>query len=165
MVLIGVPKNANYSPNMVLFPINNTTIPFSCRGWCFKTHKWSPMLECMCDNACMFLVDCCYDYLLECNPWNRDISAALHEQYSVFCRLDSHRDCVNTDIPPYTRPVKTVHICPSGLHNGSVIESKCKDTHGKGTISTCVPVESDWVLYRNTGLIIGLHLANERHRC
>ena len=125
-------------------PIDHATIPFSCRGRCFKTNKRSPVLECMCDHACMFLGDCCYDYLLKCDPRDLDISVALDEQYSVFRQLDRHSSCVILHLSKMN-PLKMVNSCPSAVHNSSAIASMCKGSRGKQTMSTCVSVLSDGV--------------------
>ena len=96
----------------------------------------------------MFLSDCCYDYLLECDPRSLGIAVALHEQNSIFRRFDRHSGCVRLDL--YGRKaMKMMNTCPGLLNNGSWIESMCTDPPGKSTISSCVPVESDRVLYRN----------------
>ena len=123
------------------------TMPFSCRDKCFQTYKRSPMLECMCDHACMFLGDCCYDYLLECGSRKLNVVEALHEQYSVFRRLTQRSSCVY--YVEFNKLLRTVNICPSGVQNMNTIESMCSDPQGKRTISTCMPVVSGGILYRN----------------
>ena len=141
------PEICLFSKN-VSFPIDNRTIPMSCRDRCFKTTKRSSMLECMCDPACMFIGDCCYDYLLECDPRSLNISVALREQFSIFYRFDRHSDCVTLGLSDIT-PLKMVNTCPKSLHNSSDIESMCTNAPDKSTISSCIPVESGGVLYRN----------------
>ena len=123
------------------------TIPFSDR--CFETYKRSPMLECMCDHACMFLGDCCRDYLLERDPRNLGVSAALREQLSVFRRFDRHSGCVTIEGLSGIKALKMVNICPKTVHCDSDIRLMCSTHSRKRTISSCVPVESDGVLYRN----------------
>ena len=126
----------------------NMTIPFSCRDRCFKTYKRSPMLECMCDHACMFLGDCCHDYLLECDPRKLDDSAALREQLSVFRRYHRHSSCI-TEALSGIEALKMVNTCPQTVHSDNEIGSMCSNHSDKRTMSSCVPVESDGILYRN----------------
>ena len=140
-----------FTKNVSCSPLN-VTIPSSCHERCFKTNRQSPRLECMCDHACMFLGDCCYDYLLKCDPSKLDIARGLREQYSVFKHFDRYSSCVllgqlkNADD---LKHMKLVNTCPDGIDHGSMVASMCSDPLGKRTISTCMSVESDGVLYRN----------------
>ena len=133
----------------ITFPKKDMTIPYSCRDRCFNTTNRSPMLECMCDQACMFLGDCCSDYLLECNPRKLNNSTAIREQYSVFRHFDKYSSCINLDALRHNNALRMVNKCPYNFHNDSLIQSMCSNPSGKGTMSSCVPVESDGVLYRN----------------
>ena len=122
------------------------TTQFSCHDRCFQTHRRSPLLECMCDHACIFLGDCCYDYLLECGPRKLNIAEALYEQYSVFRQFTKRSRCVYAG---FKKALKMVNICPSDVKNMNWIESMCGKPWGKRTISTCMPVVSGGILYRN----------------
>ena len=131
----------------VSLPVTNITTPISCRDRCFKATKRSSMLECMCDHACMFLGDCCYDYLLECGSREWDKTAALHEQYSVYRRFHRYSSCENLHIGTNTPlTLKMVSTCSNTPHAGIEIESMCTNPAGKSTISSCVPEESDGIL-------------------
>ena len=129
-------------------PIKSTTIPSSCRGRCFTTTNRSPMLECMCDKACLFLGDCCRDYLLQCGRRKMNITHPVHEQYPVFRHFGQYSSCIRSILSGRIAH-KMVNTCPSSFNDSSEIKSMCTYSRDKSTMSSCMPVESDGVLYRN----------------
>ena len=138
----------------------------SCRGRCSEGTTRSLFLECKCDHACMFLGDCCYDYLIECDPRELNFSAALLHQYSIFHRFKQHSDCTYFHIKgnePHS--YRIVNSCPNSSDKQSVIELMCSAENGKRSISTYMPVESNGVLYLNIycAACHGLALHQLRH--
>ena len=121
----------------------------SCRGRCQEISPERPLSECMCDRTCMYLGDCCYDYLMECDPRDMDLPTALHQQYQTFRRFRRYSKCVNTFLEEIgASRIRMVTSCPSSL-NDNISDSIPCGARDERTISTYVPVESNGVLYSN----------------
>ena len=104
----------------------------------------------MCDHACVFLGDCCYDYLLECDLHSRYISAALQEQYSVFHHFDQYSTYVTLRMNDNRLDtMKMIDSCPHSSRRRTAIESMCSEQTGTSTMSGCIPVKHNGVMYRN----------------
>ena len=104
----GLPFSTNISSRT-----DDLTFPISCNGRCSETRSRFPILECKCDNECMFLGDCCYDYLVECDPRNLDLSTAHQEQISTFHQFDDYSSCVDIrGEDDSNKSSKVVNLCP-----------------------------------------------------
>ena len=131
---------------------NNLTTTVSCRGRCMEASNRPSLLECKCDHTCMFLGDCCYDYIFECDPRDMDLISAIDEQLSTFKRFEIHTRCIEI-WPPTTKShrSKVVNICP----HPPVPQDLYMETNNlcgvvrTMTTSAYVPVESNGVLFQN----------------
>ena len=132
-------------------PTNNLTTTVSCSGRCMEISSRPSLLECKCDHACMFLGDCCYDYLIECDPRDMDPVTAIHEQLSIFQRFEIFTRCIRVWPENYEHRSKVVAECPKSPT--SLDDIKLNNMCGKAgvtkTISSYVPVESNGVLFQN----------------
>ena len=130
---------------------SNFTTTVSCRGRCMEASSRPSLLECKCDKACMFLGDCCCDYLMECDSRDIDLNTALHEQLSTFQRFELFTTCVDLWYEKAERATKLVDFCPTapvphGLH--SELAVLC-EANINPSMSTSVPVEHNGVLFQN----------------
>ena len=103
-------------------------------------------MTCMCDRICLFLGDCCYDYLMKCGPQKLNIDKALAEQ-ARFHRFADYATCDN---------YQTFSDHPCGLHMVNQCPEVKKHTiHSElcgnkfGTISMFIPVVAKGVPFRN----------------
>ena len=69
---------------------------YSCRGRCESpTELTRTRQQCRCDELCLHLGDCCYDYLHVCHePHWPDLVGALLEQREIFHNYRQYSDCV-----------------------------------------------------------------------
>ena len=136
-------RNISSQPNQARFK--------SCRDRCLETSSRSNMLECKCDRACMFLGDCCYDYLLECDPRQLELSTALREQYHKFQRFRPYSNCVLLQLrgQPTPKLIRMINDCPDGLHKDNGMHLMCTGLSDRKTLSSYIPVLSDGVLFLN----------------
>ena len=123
----------------------------SCRNRCLKTAHRSKNLECMCDPACMFLGDCCYDYLLECENREVVLDVALRKQLQMFRRFERYSSCALLNVGKYGVWVyfKMVTVCPNTYETDIVMKGMCEKTYRKQMMSDCIPVEWNGVVFRN----------------
>ena len=139
----GLPFSTNISSRT-----NDITFPVSCNGRCLETSSRSSILECKCDNECMFLGDCCYDYLVECDPRNLDLRTAHQEQISAFHQFDYYSNCVDIwGEDDSNKSSKVVNFCPLPHDTDNAL--KCRYGQRKTTISYHMPVENNGVLFLN----------------
>ena len=98
----------------------------------------------------MFLGDCCYDYLMECDPREMDLPTALHQQYQTFRRYRRYSKCAYAYLEGMgLRQIRMVNSCPSSPQTDHIINSELCGSNEERTISSYVPVESNGVLYSN----------------
>ena len=72
----------------------------------------------MCDTYCMFIGDCCYDYLMECDKRKLDIDSALTEQSNFYQNIKRYSSCgTNYLLQKRFRYMLQVSSCPSGDDN------------------------------------------------
>ena len=103
------------------------------------------VLECKCDEACLFLGDCCYDYLMECSPQQMDLSTGLQQQLDIYDRFADFSHCVyHTVQVGGTKPFRLVDSCPDTADNKTSVQCSTKQT-----LSSYVLVESQGVLFAN----------------
>ena len=127
-----------------------TQNPESCHGRCEENIPEHHILQCMCDRACMFLGDCCYDYLMKCDPREMDLPTALHQQYNTFRQFQRYSTCVdiNQEKTESSR-IRMVNSCPNSPQTDSINDSIPCEAQKDRTISSYIPVESNGVLYSN----------------
>ena len=103
-------------------------------------------MTCMCDGICLFLGDCCYDYLMKCGPQKLNIDEALAEQ-AHFRRFADYAICDNDQTnPKYPCGLRMVNQCPEDKKH-TIHSSLCGNK--TGTISTFMPVVARGVPFRN----------------
>ena len=124
----------------------------SCRGRCLESDVPSYVWECKCDRACLFLGDCCFDYLVECESNEQELPTALHRQYSMFRHFKQYSNCVNLNINNrYMGVYRMVTSCPNSSYSyvNDVTQAMCNGDRDERVISTYIPVENNGVLYFN----------------
>ena len=98
----------------------------------------------------MFLGDCCYDYLMVCDPRKKDLSTALYQQYQIFRRFRGYSSCLYILLAGIgSRPIKMVNSCPKSPQMDNITKQELCGAREERTISTYIPVESNGVLYSN----------------
>ena len=65
----------------------------SCYKRCNESRPRSMQTECMCDTYCMFIGDCCYDYLMKCDKRALDMKSALTEQSNFYQHFKPYSSC------------------------------------------------------------------------
>ena len=140
-----------YAQNISAHQNKIIDVRLSCRNRCLNTTFRSDNLECMCDPACMFLGDCCYDYLLECDNREVVLDVALRKQLKMFRRFERYSNCTSLNMGKhgFQATLRMVTTCPNKYDTDSVTKSMCENTDGKQLMSGCIPVRSDGVLFRN----------------
>ena len=110
------------------------------------------MFQCKCDRACLFLGDCCFDYLVECDSDELELTAALHQQYNMSRRFEGYSGCVYLDIENrFLSSYRMVTSCPDQpqSHVNNATKAMCGSDPDKRALSTYMPVENNGVLYFN----------------
>ena len=119
----------------------------SCYKRCNESNSRSDQLECMCDIHCMFIGDCCYDYLMECDYREFVLSSALAEQSHFHQRFKRYSQCIDTNFEDNTKGyVLQISTCPEG--NVELTEL-CKGTKGSTLPSWFIPVTARGILFGN----------------
>ena len=91
-----------------LTPDINGTMPsgqcghenWTCRGRCRLPQQsynfsggWNGSQVCHCDSMCLYLGDCCYDYLYECGPLNYTLTDGIKKQAEIFLQSKPYFRC------------------------------------------------------------------------
>ena len=117
-------------------------LQFSCHNRCNETVISGIVgRTCKCDHTCLFLGDCCYDYLLKCSHQKLSINKALVKQAS-FQRFFDHATCD----PSYWYSgcgLRVVNQCPEY----STHSARCGAN--RGTLSNFIPVVAKGIPFRN----------------
>ena len=104
----------------------------------------------MCDIHCMFIGDCCYDYLVECDKREFDMNGALtiqskfyqhFKQYS-YCKYNHFEDNDKT----FDSDSLQIVSCPAGDEELSEL---CGGNNGSRTFSSYIPVIARGILFSN----------------
>ena len=126
-------------------------LQFSCQSRCgVKTYANSSdegiWKTCMCDRICLFLGDCCYDYLMKCGAQKLNIDKALAEQAN-FRRFADYATCDNHQMSSESPcGIRIVNRCPEdNLHTIHSVLCEAKN----GTTSMFMPVVARGVPFRN----------------
>ena len=119
----------------------------SCYKRCNESNSRSDKLECMCDIHCMFIGDCCYDYLMECDNKQFDMSNALAEQSNFYQRFKQYSDCKFTEFEDATDgPVLQISSCPEG---NDELTGLCEGNDGSRLFSWYMPVTARGIFFSN----------------
>ena len=95
----------------------------------------------MCDRSCLFLGDCCYDYLMKCSRKKLSINKALAMQVS-FRRFFDHATCDRSFLYAGCG-LRVVNQCPpNSIHN-----ARCGAN--RGTLSNFMPVVAKGVPFHS----------------
>ena len=116
---------------------------FSCHNRCGnETFSHGIMgTACKCDHTCLFLGDCCYDYLMKCGHHKLSINKALAKQIS-FRRFFDHATCDKSFL--YVGcGLRVVSQCPQN----SIHSARCGAK--RGTPSNFMPVVANGIPFRN----------------
>ena len=102
----------------------------SCYKRCHESRPRSVQVECMCDKYCMFIGDCCYDYLMECDKRALDINTALNAQSNLYQQFKRYSSCktnyLRKKLISYMLQVST---CPNGNDD---FKELCEGRKSKG---------------------------------
>ena len=101
------------SAMVYLTPDMNGTIPsghcrhgsWTCRGRCREAQQSYIFADgadgsngCHCDKLCLYLGDCCYNYLRECRSKNFTLEEGIKKQAEIFLQWKSFIQCLATNI-------------------------------------------------------------------
>ena len=100
----------------------------------------------MCDASCMFLGDCCFDYIMECRKGKRDTNNALTEQSNFYQQYEPYSSCAYYALEDHPDFVLQIGTCPTT--NGDLAEL-CRGDLGKRTFSWYIPVMARGILFNN----------------
>ena len=125
----------------------------TCRGRCSEEIEKPELqrLNCKCDQACLFLGDCCFDYLYECGERpNRDFESNLAKQSAIYRRFRPYWTCRSmfaVDMRNHTlrTMLRLVDTCPPD----SLPYQNSLCAGHKRTISYYIPAISNGVLFLN----------------
>ena len=70
---------------------------YSCVGYCGKSVKYAKNHVCGCDQSCLYLGDCCFDYLYHCRN-HSDLNVALRMQGYFRKRFKNKTKCTSIDV-------------------------------------------------------------------
>ena len=119
----------------------------SCFKRCNESNSRSDQLECMCDIHCMFIGDCCYDYLTECDDRGFIMRSALIEQNNFYQRFKRYSQCINTNFEDKSYGyVLQIGTCPEGNEG---LTELCKGKRGSKLPSWYIPVTARGILFSN----------------
>ena len=154
-----------------LTPDINGTMPsgqcghekWTCKGRCRDQQQSYNFLEnlseiqiCHCDNMCLNLGDCCYDYLYECGSLNYTLKEGIKKQAEIFLQLKPYFVCVKTyiqaaiheeDIAYDAVSAYMVATCPPSADARDF--TLCNKAHSLKSVSAHTPVHWKGLLYRN----------------
>ena len=102
----------------------------------------------MCDIHCIFVGDCCYDYLIECDNKEYDLNSALTAQSSFHQRLKQYSSCKNTHFKGKINTGGFLQIVSCPVGDEQLIEL-CEDNRGSRTFSSYIPVTARGILFSN----------------
>ena len=124
----------------------------SCEGRCEDETEPSKAYhrQCKCDPTCLFLGDCCYDYLLKCNPQKTTFDAALSEQSNSFRKYFGQSSCNGFYKMKYddvdTDYIRLVDSCPNDI---TIHGALCRNDGNTTTIANFIPVVAQGVPFFN----------------
>ena len=104
--------------------------------------------ECMCDIHCMFIGDCCYDYLMECDKREYNLNNALTAQSSFYQHFKQYSSCKHKYLNDYDATkggFLQIVSCPVG----NELEKLCEGHNGSRTFSSYIPVTARGILFTN----------------
>ena len=117
-------------------------LQFSCHDRCNGTFTNEIVTTtCKCDHTCLFLGDCCYDYLVKCSRQKLSINKALVKQANSR-RFFDHAICDTSYLnSPYG--LRVVNQCPKYSTHSARCGAKT------GTLSNFMPVVAKGIPFRN----------------
>ena len=107
-----------------------------------------------CDSTCLFLGDCCYDYLMKCDPRNSSFDSTITEQANIFRWCAGHSSCnkLYDFIHTSKRHIHVIDSCPidTNTNNNNANDAYCVNENKYLTFTNYVPVVSRGIPYLNT---------------
>ena len=128
----------------------------SCSGLCGKEMAVAGVLKCSCDESCLYIGDCCFDFLYLCKGGN-DLDAALTRQGQIMSSFRNETLCiaqyVQSGMTPDHLVYKLVHIpmiakCPSNAAKRVRVLCEDYDRHAFPALPE-IPVNYHGRIYRN----------------
>ena len=126
----------------------------SCQYRCENDMSASVIMPkyCTCDSTCLFLGDCCYDYLMKCDPRNLSFDVAIAEQANIFRRYAGQSSCNEVYVygTEYSRKrhIRIVDGCPHSP-NTDVYDEYCRNENEYLTFANYVPIVAQGIPYLN----------------
>ena len=154
-----------------LTPDSNGTVPsgqcghefWTCRGRCQEpqqSYTFSMFMRgitnCQCDNLCLYLGDCCYDYLHECKLQNytlengikKQARIAVHWKPYVQCVVVNIKAAIHGDFTAYEETtIAMVATCPSSADEHHI--RLCNQSSSLANVWARTPVHWRGLLFRN----------------
>ena len=100
----------------------------------------------MCDIHCMFIGDCCYDYLMECDNREFVMSSALAEQSYFYQYHKQYSYCKQSDFEDIKGYVRQISSCPEGKDE---MTDLCEGKDGGNLFSWYIHVTARGILFSN----------------
>ena len=128
---------------------NGSAMESSCKGRC-EAENYTERWQCMCDNICLFLGDCCYDYLMTCDSRKLNFTSSLEGQSNIYQQHVRESSCVplKSKDERLARPIRMVDKCP--VYTDVKFEkSLCSTKEDSTTITSYIPVIHQGILYQN----------------
>ena len=130
--------------------MRNKLLHYSCQSRCEnETGSGISSSEyCKCDPICLFLGDCCYDYLMKCDPRKLSFEEAIIEQANEFRRHAGQSSCsllFKTEYDRYRR-IYVVDGCPIDKST-DFYDTYCRNQ--SGTFANYLPVVARGIPYLN----------------
>ena len=124
-------------------------LELSCHNRCNETTTPSGQKSksCMCDQACLLLSDCCYDYLMICSSQKLNFNNALAQQANFRRKFYDYASCAQIN----GKCFRIVNLCPQ-QDNSSLYSSQCAIStykSPKGTMSSFIPVVAKAIPFYN----------------
>ena len=124
----------------------------SCQNRCENETSLSTALSeyCKCDPICLFLGDCCYDYLIICDARNFSFDEVIEEQAKHFHRHAGQSSCNGLYVTEYNKltTIRLVDSCPIDK-NTDVYDAQCKQTHQSRSFANYVYIVAGGIPYLN----------------
>ena len=105
---------------------------------------------CKCDPICLFLGDCCYDYLMKCDPRKLSFEEAIIEQANEFRRHAGQSSCSSLFNTGYGRygPIRVVDGCPTDKST-DFYYTYCRNENQFETFANYLPIVARGIPYMN----------------
>lgn len=140
-----------------VFNTNNATFPDprikSCRDRCGRGNTIPTSVQCSCDQACLFLGDCCHDYRLLCTDNNATIKELTDqfEKYSPYARCENYNISIKSVQNTTSYKENMIYVvtrCTPILDDSE--SSSCLNNKGKSHfLSNAIPVLWRGILFAN----------------